>query len=257
MARLSDRERLIADLERRHISPAFPRGQLTLLVTGAGLAGFLTSVTLLHAGVDLMVVRYPLAVVGAYLAFLGLLRLWIAWQRGEWAPDLDVLTNDPGGPGSSNEVARELAFGGRSGGAGGGGRWAGEARAIVGRPSAAPRSSGASSGGWSGGVDLDLDEAWWLVVAGVLVLGGVLAVAYVIYIAPVLLAEVALDAAVVTTVYRRLKPHDVQHWSVGVLRQTWRPVLILVLCLAGAGFALQQVAPEARSIGGVLAHLRS
>lgn len=254
MTRLSDRDRLIAELERRHIAPAFPRGQLTLLVSVAGLAGFLVSVTLLHAGVVQMAVRYPAAVLGAYLAFLGLLRLWIAWQRGEWVPDLDALTSEPGGPTGSNDVARQIATGGRSGGAGGGGRWTGEARGIVSRPSS---SSSSSSSGWSGGVDIDLDEGWWLVVAGVLVLGGALAVVYVIYIAPVLLAEVALDAAVVTTVYKRLKPHDVQHWSVGVLRQTWLPVLILVLCLAGAGFALQRVAPEARSIGGVIAHLRS
>ena len=108
-----------------------------------------------------------------------------------------------------------------------------------------------------GGVDLDLDDAWWLLVALVLVLAGAVAVVYVIYIAPVLLAEVALDAALVTTVYRRLRPHDVQHWSVGVIRRTWLPALVIALCLAGAGAALQQVAPEARSIGGVLRHIRS
>lgn len=252
MTRRSDRQRLIADVERRHIAPSFPRGQLALLVAGAGLAGFLTSVMLLRAGLDQMALRYPAAALAAYLAFLGLLRLWIAWQRGQWSPDVDVLTDTRGTSGIENDVARDLTFGGRSGGAGGGARWDGHAHGLVARPAPAR-----SSGGGGGGVDLDLDEGWWLVLAAVLVLGGALAVVYVIYIAPVLLAEVALDAAVVTTMYKRLKPHDLQHWSVGVIRQTWIPALILVLCLAGAGFALQQVAPDARSIGGVLAHLRS
>jgi hypothetical protein len=250
--RPSDRARLIADLERRHLASSFPRGQLTLLVAGAGLAGFLSSVALLRAGLDQMAFRYPAAVLAAYLAFLGLLRLWIAWQRGQWSPDVDVFPETRGSAAGQNDLARELAHGGRSGGAGGGARWDGQAHGIVAKPAAAP-----SSGGSGGGFDLDLDEGWWLVLAAVLVLGGALAVVYVIYIAPVLLAEVALDAAVVTTMYKRLKPHDLQHWSVGVIRQTWLPALILVLCLAGAGFALQQVAPEARSIGGVLAHLRS
>ena len=107
-----------------------------------------------------------------------------------------------------------------------------------------------------GDVSIDLDDAWWLVVAGLLALGGALAIGYVVYIAPVLLAEVALDAALVTAVYRRLRPHDAQHWAIGVLRQTWVPAVLLVLFLAGMGAALQQVAPEARSIGGVVAHLR-
>jgi len=252
MARVSDRARLIADVERQHIAPAFPRGQLTLLMAGAGSAGFLSSVALLRAGVDHMALRYPAAVLAAYLAFLGLLRLWIAWQRGRWWRDIDLLADPPGSSASRSETARDLAFGGRSGGAGGGTRWESQSHGLVARP-----VSRSSSGGSTGGFNLDLDEGWWLLLAGVLVLGGALAVAYVIYIAPVLLAEVALDAAVVARVYRRLKPHDLQHWSVGVLRQTWVPALILMLCLAGAGFALQQVAPEARSIGGVIAHLRS
>ena len=129
--------------------------------------------------------------------------------------------------------------------AGGGTPWSGQS-------SSPPRAAG---GGWS--FDLDLDDGWWLLLAAVLLCGGALAVVYVIYIAPVLLAEVALDAALVTTVYRRVRPHDIQHWSLGVVRRTWVAALVLALCLGGAGAALQQVAPEARSIGGVLAHLGS
>ena len=71
----ADRAALIRDLERRHIAPAFPRGQLTLIVAGAGIAGFLGSAALLRGGVEAMWLRYPLAVAAGYLAFLGLLPL--------------------------------------------------------------------------------------------------------------------------------------------------------------------------------------
>lgn len=253
MARATDRERLIADLEATHIAPAFPRGQLTAMLAAAGVAGFLTSAGLLSAGIDQMWIRYPAAVAGGYLAFLGLLRLWIAWHRGELTPDIDLWPW--GSPGSTepDPAGMPVPLGGHSGGAGGGATWQ-DAPSLARSRSVVPRPS--SSGGWGFDLDLDLDEAWWLVVAGVLVLGGAVAIVYVIYIAPVLLAEVALDAALVTTVYRRVRPHDLQHWSLGVVRRTWLPALVLALCLAGAGAALEQVAPEARSIGGVIAHLR-
>jgi hypothetical protein len=146
-----------------------------------------------------------------------------------------------------------LAGGGRSGGGGGGARWSGDVRAVADARGSA-RTGGGSSG-WS--FDLDADDAVWLVVVAVLVCGGLIAVGYVIAIAPALLAEVTLDAALVTTVYRRLRPRDMQHWSVGVVRRTWLPAVVVVLCLAGAGYALQRVAPDARSIGGVIAELGS
>ncbi len=252
MTRRSTRTALIEHLRARHIAHEFPRGQLTLIIAGAGVAGFLTSVGLLAAGVHQMWIRYGVAVLGGYAGFLGLLRLWIALRRG-WSLDLELPSHRAGANQGGGGLA-DLAAGGRSGGAGGGAHWDAQPRAFV----ASPRSSGGSmSAGWFGSVDLDLDDAWWLLVALVLVLAGAVAVVYVIYIAPVLLAEVALDAALVTTVYRRLRPHDVQHWSVGVIRRTWLPALVIALCLAGAGAALQQVAPEAQSIGGVLRHIRS
>ncbi|HTU99556.1 MAG TPA: hypothetical protein VMF13_03395 [Luteitalea sp.] len=251
MTRLSHRERLIAQIEARHIVPAFPRGQLTAMLGAAGLFGFLTSATLLSTGVDQMWLRYPAAVAGAYLSFLVLLRVWIAWQRGEVSLEAD-LPWQTSSSGTGAPSAPSLAAGGRSGGAGGGATWQDAPGFVRVRGNASPPSSG-SGGGWS--FDLDLDDGVWLVVAAVCLLGGVIAVGYVVYIAPVLLAEVALDAAVVGTVYKRLQPHDIQHWSVGVVRRTWAAALILALCLSGAGAALAVVAPDARSIGGVVAHL--
>jgi hypothetical protein len=98
----------------------------------------------------------------------------------------------------------------------------------------------------------DLDELWWVVVVVVLLVGGLVAILYVVYMAPVLLAEVALDAALVSAMYRRLHRRDVGHWIGAVLRRTWLPALVLTLFMTLLGFALQRAVPEARSIGDVL-----
>ena len=91
----------------------------------------------------------------------------------------------------------------------------------------------------------------------VCVAGGAVAIGYVIYAAPLLLSEVALDAAVASTLYRRLRKDDVSHWAVTVLRRTWIPAAAIMLFAALGGYALQRVAPEARSIGGVVRALRN
>jgi hypothetical protein len=70
--------------------------------------------------------------------------------------------------------------------------------------------------------------------------------------APVLLAEVALDAAIISVLYRRLRRDEQGYWLTTVLRRTWVPAAVLVVFAFLTGFALQQAAPQARSIGGVI-----
>ena len=200
-----------------------------------------------------MGLRYGLAVLSGYLAFLALIQVWIALHRWDWVTDVvDGATDHAGGDGDAWSAS--LA-GGKSGGGGGGARWGHESARAFAAPSRARPTASRGGANWFDGISLDADDAWWLLVAGVLVCAAGFAVVYVIYIAPALLAEVMLDAALVTTVYRRLRPQDTQHWSVGVVRRTWLPAVVLIGCLSGAGLALQRVAPQARSIGGVVAHL--
>ena len=117
-------------------------------------------------------------------------------------------------------------------------------------------SGGASSGSWGIDFDLDAEGVFWVIVAVVSIFSGFVAVGYVVYMAPVLLAEVALDAAVVSALYRRLRRDQAGHWLTTVLHRTWVPALVLIVCAAAAGFALQQIAPEAQSIGAVLRSFR-
>lgn len=57
-----------------------PRFQMSVIVLATGAFGFLASYLFLHFGLTSMAVRYPLAIGVAYLTFLGLLRLWLAYQ---------------------------------------------------------------------------------------------------------------------------------------------------------------------------------
>ena len=223
-----------------------PRAQLMLIMAIAGGAGFLASVLML--GTDLesfnsMAIRYPVAALCGYAAFVLLIRLWIALQRSTSDIGVDVIGDaveeciDLRMPSSLRDGVTEVR----------GVR--GENVGCGVRDSVFDRSGG--SWGW----DIDLDDGIWLVVAAACVLGGLFAIVYVISLAPVLLAEVALDAAVVSVLYRRLRQDEAGSWLTTVLARTWIPALILVAFALLTGFALEQLAPDARSIGGVIRSL--
>jgi hypothetical protein len=243
-------QRLAGELSRDRM----PQLQLVLIMVGAGGAAFLASVLLLWSPADVfeqMAPRYAVAAVCGYAAFLALIRAWIALHQPprDHVPGdgpgldvdptdvLDVVTDLP----PSGRSAPRMFGGGRTGGAGASEEWS----------PAAAHSGGRAGRGWN--LDIDLDEGVvWIVVAGACAAFGFAAIGYVIYTAPVLLAEVALDAAIVSALYRRLRSDQRGYWLSTVLRRTWAPALILFIFAFAAGFALQQAAPQARSIGAVI-----
>jgi hypothetical protein len=245
------RQDLVNLTRERLLRESAPRVQLAVIIGLAGLAAFICSAVTLRIGFLWMAVRYPLAVMCGYAIFFGLIRWWIVWQRRaddaqsrSSVADVAAEVLDVRVPGRGS--ADVPLFGaGRSGGGGASAQFIG--------PSGAPVPK---AGGRGVAIDLDLDEAWWLVLVIACVAGGAIAIGYVVYAAPLLLAEVALDAAVVSVLYRRLKKDDVSHWAMTVLRRTWIPALALVVFAAIGGYAMQQVAPEAQSIGGFARALR-
>lgn len=245
------RDALVAEARAALERHGWPRLQASLILLASGGAAFLASFALLAAGLHAMAARYALAAVAGYLAFLLLIRVWIAWQRGglDLTPDPGDLAADLPAPGDG--PSGSLFGGGRSGGGGGGSEF--DPIQTPQTALAAPiRSSAGRGGGLSIGDWFDADDGWWIALAVALALAALLAVFYVVYAAPLLLAEVALDAAVMSGIYRRLRRQDARHWASGVLRHTWMPALVIVASAAGLGFAAQAIAPEARSIGGVV-----
>jgi hypothetical protein len=263
------RDKLVAEIRDRLARTGSPRLTILIILSLAGGAAFLTSFAGLSAGIDSMAVRYALASIAGYLAFVVLIRAWIAIRRG-WEPDgpdgnvdlpnpFDVLdAADLAGRAAGRGAQAVKAFaGGRSGGGGGGSSWISEPveRAVSVRATPSPSAASDAVEGLGGA--LDLDDGVFIVIAIVAALGGIVCIAYVIYIAPLLLAEVALDAALVSAAYRRLRKEDVGHWTGAVFRRTWIPATILVLFMSVTGFAAQRIAPDAHSIGGVIRALVS
>lgn len=234
------RDRLVRDTNPRLLV-------LCILIVSGG-CGFLFSAGTLRAGFDSMGLRYLSAALVGYLVFALQIRVWIAWRRRS----LDVGSGDLDVPDLALDrpVSQLNPFGGGgSGGGGGGARWDVAVNDQSPLVPAAPGAAASPPGGLS--FDLDADELLLLLLAALLGAGGLAAMLYVVYAAPMLLAEVALDAALVSSVYRRLRREDVGHWGTAVLRRTWSAALIVVCAMAGIGFILQQVFPDARSIGDV------
>lgn len=219
--RFPTREQLV---EKAKARMAVPRVQMMLLLAAAGGAGFLTSYGLLQLGLDLMALRYPLAVGVAYLVFFLLLRLWLTLQSDpdESLDGLDLAVD------VADAGLDAMSFGSST-------------------PMPVAKPSGPS-------LDVgipDLDEGIFLVVIAAVAAVVLGAVFYVIYLAPLLLAEVLVDGVLLVAFYKRLKRPEPEHWALCAVRRTWIPAIIVAVTFFFAGVIFQSLAPDARSIGGV------
>jgi hypothetical protein len=241
---------------RRHLTTHdHPRWQMAVMVAITGASGFLFSFALLRMGVTHMGVRYPLAVLLAYGVFLLALWAWIARQRRRFQ-------ERPGGTIDFPDVS-SLDFPTGSGGsppAAGGGHFSGGGSSAqvndivpVHQPLLEPASGIQDSReGTDAAGGFDVGDGVIVLVLGAVALGGLIVVGYVVYIAPALLAEMLLDAAVVTALYRRLKRTEQQHWLLGAANRTIGPAVILALLLSIAGFAGETMVPGASTLGALL-----
>jgi hypothetical protein len=233
------RERRIEFLKRRLVRKSYPRLHASFILLLTGLAGFLASFGLLHLGMSSMWLRYPLAILFAYCVFLILLRLWLSLiPRTSHDLDVDVVE-------TTIDVASEFTYGG------GGSSSEESVSAVTSTNSLSTVTSTNSSGSTGFSFDLDLEEAWLIVIAIAALIGGLIATFYVVYIAPALLAEVLLDGMLMAGLYKRVKSIEHRHWLSSALRQTAVAVIVVVVFFTLAGFAMQKVAPAARSIGEV------
>jgi hypothetical protein len=228
---------------------------MLLIVVATGVAGFAASAVLLRLGTWSMPLRYVLATLLAYAVFLLLVRLWAEYQRrrlADFAVDvadaaIDAIPYpDGGGAGVEPWSGGEGRFGG-----GGAGRSWGVADAADVEVEPAPVAAVRAADGGGSWFDLDVDDAWVVVVPLVLVVGGIVAAASLLYAAPMLLAEVLLDVVLVSGLYRRLRKVEPQSWLATAVRRTWIPVVGVTLLLAAGGWAVQRAVPQADSIGDV------
>jgi hypothetical protein len=236
-------------VEMQLLSRSFPRFQMLLLVTLTGGFGLLASFGMLHLGVDMMAVRYPLALAIAYLFFLLLIWLWLRTSIQDYldVPDVSDFALGRGasaGPGN-------FTSGGGGDAAGGGASGAFDA-STADLASVSDASTG-TVGDVVGTVG-DADELAIPLVVIALVIGLAVASLYVVYIAPTLFAEVLVDGALSYGLFRHLGTEDRPRWLTSAMRRTVAPFAATAVFLAVAGVAMTLYAPDAKSVGQVIEH---
>jgi len=237
------RKQLVERLSKELSSRAYPRLAMLTFVAVAGTAGFVASAAMLAYGMTTPAARYPIAVVAGYLAFLGMIRLWLAFRRREVSGDLDLSALDL----VPIDSPAPFSFGGGGGFSGGGSSAAFPADAGA---AAVEAKSSLLEGGLSAAAEADEGAIVLIpIVVGAAILVSLLASGAVLYNAPVLLADVLLDSAIATVAYRRLRQHQTMHWTGGVVRRTWKPMLAITLALLALGVAIPMLKPGADSIG--------
>jgi hypothetical protein len=211
------RKRVRIAIERYLRERRFPRLALGLLLILTGAVGFFVSYLLLSSGVTHMWIRYPVAVLVAYGFFLLLLRIWVEVERAGFDPaavDLQGVSEDDI---NEEEPARD--------------------------------PDPASWLDWLDARWIEFDEGCLpLILLGV-VIGLVVAIIATLLGAPALLAEVFIDAFLLSVLYRRLRIAAKEHWLGTAVRRTWRMALLVALLLAMGGGCLELMSPGAASIG--------
>jgi hypothetical protein len=242
---LPKKERIVSALKRRF----FLRVHMFVILGGTLTVGLLATKALFLLHQNLMALRYGLAVGAGYLAFLGFVKLWLAYvawcvarERHRSADDwFDCIDFGSGGIDLSSSPAESLSGGGgRFGGGGATGSW-GEANTTVAAP---VKSSGGSSGSKFGGFDVDDDLVLILLVV-LLVIVIVVAACYVIYAAPVILSEAAFNAALAAALARKTHKISNGSWVGGVVRATAFPFIAVLAVAVTLGYFAQKRCPTA------------
>ncbi|WP_395683767.1 hypothetical protein [Dokdonella sp.] len=220
------RDKEVARVRAYLLRAGSPRVRMLVIVMLTGACGLGASYLLLRAGLLSMPVRYPIALLIAYLAFLGLLRLFVD-DSGPGNPDL---------PGNSFAGSHEPS----------------SAQASSMHDVIDARGSRSGSGSWFD----NLGAADELVLPLLLLLAIVtiaFASAWVIASAPTLFAELVVDCALSAGLYRRLRTLERRHWLDTALRHTIWPFAATALVVIAFGAAAHYYRPQAHSIGEVFA----
>ena len=180
-----------------------------------GAFGFSVSYTLLYFGVGAMWIRYPVAVLGGYVVFLGLIRMWVEWERERYQPENEPLEVPVSVKGGSAQLSK--------------------------------------SSNWLELLDLGdflIEPEGCLPILGFLALCGAAVVLVMTLLnAEALIAEGFIDTFLVVGLYRRMRIAAREHWLGGMIRKTWGLAVVIAMLLGFCGYLLQLKAPGAKSIG--------
>ena len=218
------RDKEVARVRAYLLRAGSPRVRMLLIVVLTGACGLGASYLMLRAGLLSMPARYVIALLIAYIAFLGLLRLF-------------VDDSDPGNP--------DLPDNSFSGSHDPSSAQASSMHDII-----DARSSRSGNGNWFEGIGVD-DDLMLPLLLLLALLTIACASAWIIASAPTLFAELLVDCAISAGLYRRLRTLERRHWLDTALRHTIWPFAATAVVVVAFAFAAQHYRPKAHSIGGV------
>lgn len=219
------------------------------ILSGTFLSGVLATNALVTLDVNILWVRYAVAVCAAYIVFLVLIRLWLWYvgTRAQVSPDTDgadMMVDFFSHLRIDGGAVPDVGGGGAFGGGGATGSWGdADVQSLAGSPS---QSS----------VDLpgcfDVDDGFAVVLLVALVLAVLVAGIYIIWVAPAILAEVAFEAALAAALAKRARKIDRPGWVGAVWRATVWPFAGVLLVAGALGAYAQYHCPDAKQLSEAL-----
>jgi hypothetical protein len=232
------------------------RLHMTLILVATFAVGLLTVHGLFAIHVAKLWMRYAIAVIVAYGAFLGLLKIWLFYfaicirhahgqsSSGGGGDISDFCDFSSGGSsgGSSSSVSELSSGGGKFGGGGASGSWGtAEPQPVI----AVPVKSSGGSGGGLGGLDLDGDEIVLVLIIVAVAAAIIGAGAYLIWAAPTILSDTAFNAVLASALIHKTKKVSHPEWVGSVLHATATPFAIVFALTVLMGWYAQHICPSA------------
>lgn len=258
----SQRESQLAKFRAAINRDSYPRLEMLMLVSFTGLAGFLASYGLLNLGLNTIWLRYLVSIGVAYVVFLALLGVWLAWKTTnlrEAAAEVsnplegvDIISDIPFFLNSA-KTGNSTVFQGNGGSFDGGGA-SGDYISDT-----SPNSENGEIIGEAFGAAAQAEEgAIPLIVIGALILGLFsifIATFSIVSSAPILFSELLVDGMLSASLYKRLKGIDSHHWLESAIKRTFWPFFFATLTFVVVGWTMEYFVPNAHSLGEILSRL--
>lgn len=233
------------------------RLHMTLILIATFAVGLLTVHGLFAIHVAKLWMRYAIAVIVAYAAFLGLLKIWLVYfaicirhahGKSSSGGGVDIgdfcdFSGSGSSSGSSSAVSELSSGGGKFGGGGASGSWGtAEPQPLITAP---VKSSGGGSGGGGFGLDLDGDEIILVLIIIAVAAAIIGAGAYLIWAAPTILTDTAFNAVLASALIHKTKKVSHPEWVGSVIHATAIPFAIVFALTVLMGWYAQHICPSA------------
>lgn len=253
---------------------------MSLILIATVCAGFLATRILLALNVENVILRYPLAVIFAYLIFFISVKLWLKYvtpvpvtqKAHSNSPELgDVLPDFPisGPSGSSFNIGEVFNGGGEFSGAGASGNF-GDIQTAFTDSGTSVLSSGIDSGGGIGDAVGDVageavssalgDEGGVVAVVVFAALAAIMAVVvgagvYLVYEAPFVLSEAAFEFILAASLVRGTRRIDSADWIGSIFKTTSIPFIVTLVFATLAGYLMHHYFPDVTRISDLFSRL--